>query len=84
LWSPHISPIASPWTKLLFSDPRNLIGGGRYMDIFVCRSGSRCCVVLITNIPLCLLARYMRMASIIGYGTILWHGKYMVYFREVG
>ncbi len=46
--------IASHWTKLLFSDPRNLVDRPRYMAIFVCRSGSRCSVVLITNIPLCL------------------------------
>jgi hypothetical protein len=59
LWSPQSSSSpyslqVSPRTKLLFSDPRNLVGGPRYMAIFVCRSGSRCSVVLITNIPLCL------------------------------
>jgi hypothetical protein len=42
---------ASPWTKFLFLDPRNLVGRPRYMSIFVCRSNSRCSVVLI--IPHC-------------------------------
>ena len=44
LWSPHRSPYSlqvSPWTKLLFSDPRNLVGRPIYMAIFVCRSSSR-------------------------------------------
>jgi hypothetical protein len=51
--------------NLLFSDPCNLVGGSRYMTIFVCESARRSSVVLI-NIPSLLLIKYVKVASMIG------------------
>ncbi len=54
-----------PWIKLLFSDPRNLVGRPGYMtrSIFFCDRALDVAVAL-------LLIRYMRIASIV-YGSFM-------------
>jgi hypothetical protein len=76
-------------TRLLFSDPRNLlevVGRPRYMAIFVCKSDSRCSVVVIIPHCVCnvavalLLVKYMRIASVIGYGVLLSTSGTVIWF----
>jgi hypothetical protein len=84
LWSPLSSPYSlihcKSLDKVIISDPRNLVDRPRYMAIFVCRSGSRCsvwcwspishyCVCNVVVVAL-LLVKYMRIASVIGYGVL--------------